>query len=55
MRFALMEAKVALAKMVLAAEMSLANKDEKLQLVTGGGVTRPKYGVKLILRPISQE
>ncbi|KAK3870708.1 hypothetical protein Pcinc_024089 [Petrolisthes cinctipes] len=55
MRFALMEAKVALAKMVLAAEMSLANKDEELKLVTGGGVMRPKNGIKLILRPINQQ
>ncbi|KAK7080460.1 Cytochrome P450 3A4 [Halocaridina rubra] len=56
MRFALMEVKVALAKLVLAAEMKLAPGSEELILEGGNSsFLRPKYGVNLILKPLGSE
>ncbi|KAK3863816.1 hypothetical protein Pcinc_030448 [Petrolisthes cinctipes] len=55
MRFALLEAMVALGKLVLSAELSLAPGQETLVLELGPGVIRPKHGVKLVLKPIVKE
>ncbi|XP_068247474.1 cytochrome P450 9e2-like isoform X2 [Palaemon carinicauda] len=56
MRFALMEAKVALAKLVLAADLRLAPGCEELVLEGGNtGVLRPKNGVNIILSPLKEE
>ncbi|KAK4301961.1 hypothetical protein Pmani_025926 [Petrolisthes manimaculis] len=55
MRFALLEAMVALAKLVLSAELSLSPGQDTLVLELGPGVIRPKHGVKLVLKPIVKE
>lgn len=55
MRFALMEAKVALAKMVLATDMKVAPGHEEMELSTGPGILRPAKGVELILTPLKGE
>lgn len=52
MRFALMEAKVALAKMVLAVEMKLKPGHEELKLINGPGILRPGKDLQLILTPL---
>ena len=55
MRFALLEAKVALSKLLLAAELELAPGHEELVVSCEGGLTRPKDGVKLVLKPLAEE
>ncbi|XP_042203443.1 cytochrome P450 9e2-like [Homarus americanus] len=55
MRFALMEAKVALGKMILAADLQLAPGYEEMEVEFGVGILRPKNGVNLILKPLSEE
>lgn len=55
MRFALLEAKVALAKLLLEAEIELAPGHESLVLSAQGGLMRPKEGVMLLLKPLKQE
>ncbi|XP_071534286.1 cytochrome P450 3A31-like [Panulirus ornatus] len=55
MRFALMETKVALAKMILAADLQLSPGYEEIELEFGFGVIRPKKGVKLALTPLNKE
>lgn len=52
MRFALLEAKVALAKLLLKTELELAPGHEQLVLETSKSQLRPKHGVKLLLKPI---
>lgn len=52
MRFALLEAKVALAKLLLEAELELAPGHEELVLETSKSHLRPKHGVKLLLKPV---
>ncbi|XP_069187504.1 cytochrome P450 9e2-like isoform X2 [Procambarus clarkii] len=54
MRFALMEAKVALAKLILAAELSLQNEQEELKLEVSPIILRPAKGsVNLVIRPVA--
>ncbi|KAK7074658.1 Cytochrome P450 3A4 [Halocaridina rubra] len=55
MRFALMEAKVALAKMIIAADISLAPGHEDVKLSTGPGILRAVGGVNLVLSPLREE
>ncbi|XP_050716917.1 cytochrome P450 3A41-like [Eriocheir sinensis] len=55
MRFALMEAKVALAKLLLEAELEPAPGHENLVVTNAGGLLRPKDGVKLLLKPLKEE
>lgn len=52
MRFALLEAKVALAKLLLEAELELAPGYEELVLETSKSQLRSKHGVKLVLKPL---
>lgn len=52
MRFALMEAKVALAKLLLEVELEVAAGHEELVLETVNGLLRPKEGVMLLLKPV---
>ncbi len=54
MRFGLLEAKVALAKLILEAELTPAPGHEELSAETSRGVLRPKSGVILNLKPIRQ-
>lgn len=54
MRFGLMEAKVALAKLLLEAELEPAPGYEELAAQTTRGVMRPKAGVLLKLKPIKE-
>ncbi|KAK8388435.1 hypothetical protein O3P69_020429 [Scylla paramamosain] len=54
MRFALMEAKVALTKLLLQAELELAPGHDKLTLLSGNGLIIPQDGVMLVLRPVSE-
>ncbi|XP_068240580.1 cytochrome P450 3A41-like [Palaemon carinicauda] len=54
MRFAQMEAKVALAKLVLAAELTLAPGHEELVLSTGFALLKPQK-VNLVLNPLNEE
>lgn len=55
MRFALLEAKVALAKLLLEAELEPAPGHEDLVLRSEGGLMRPQHGVKLLLRSLKEE
>lgn len=55
MRFALMEAKVALAKLLLEAKMELAPGHEDLGLEASSGLLRPKDGINLLLKPLTEE
>ncbi|XP_071540340.1 cytochrome P450 3A41-like isoform X1 [Panulirus ornatus] len=55
MRFALLEAKVALAKMILAADLQLAPGHEEIVLEFGTGVMRPRNGVHLVLTSLREE
>ncbi|KAK8383131.1 hypothetical protein O3P69_011571 [Scylla paramamosain] len=55
MRFALMEAKVALAQLILAAEVKLAPGHEKLEFQDSPFLMRPKGGVMLLLTPLKKE
>lgn len=55
MRFALLEAKVALAKLLLKAELELAPGHEDLVVTSEANLTRPKDGVKLVLKPLREE
>lgn len=55
MRFALMEAKVALAKLLLEAELELSPGHEKVTLETVNGMLRPKSGLLLVLKPVKKE
>ncbi|XP_037785999.1 cytochrome P450 9e2-like [Penaeus monodon] len=55
MRFALMEAKVGLAKMLLASDMKLAPGHEEIKTNFGLGLLRPKDGVNLLLTPLKEE
>ncbi|XP_068240577.1 cytochrome P450 3A41-like [Palaemon carinicauda] len=54
MRFAQMEAKVALAKLVLAAELTLAPGHEELVLSTGFALLKP-IKLNLVLKPLNEE
>lgn len=53
LRFALLEAKVALAKLVLKAEMEIAPGHEEVALESANALLRPKEGVELVLKPIT--
>ncbi|XP_047493086.1 cytochrome P450 9e2-like [Penaeus chinensis] len=55
MRFALMETKVGLAKMLLASDMKLAPGHEEIKTDFGFGLLRPKDGVNLLLTPLKEE
>ncbi|KAG0693217.1 Cytochrome P450 9e2 [Chionoecetes opilio] len=55
MRFALMEAKVALAQLILAADLKLAPGHEHLEFQSSPFFLRPKEGVMLILTPLKNE
>ncbi|XP_042864014.1 cytochrome P450 9e2-like [Penaeus japonicus] len=55
MRFALMEAKVGLAKMLLASDISLAPGYDEMKIEFGFGILRPKDGVQLVLKPLKEE
>ncbi|XP_047492928.1 cytochrome P450 3A24-like isoform X2 [Penaeus chinensis] len=55
MRFALMEAKVGLAKMLLASDMKLAPGHDEIKFDIGFGLLRPKDGVNLVLTPLKEE
>ncbi|XP_063607463.1 cytochrome P450 9e2-like [Penaeus indicus] len=55
MRFALMEAKVGLAKMLLATDMKLAPGHEEIKFDFGFGLLRPRDGVNLVLTPWKEE
>ena len=55
MRFALMEAKVALTKLLLEAELEVAPGHEEVTLDTVNGMLRSKDGVMLILKPVKEE
>ncbi|KAK8719126.1 hypothetical protein OTU49_014220, partial [Cherax quadricarinatus] len=52
MRFALMEAKVALAKLLLRAELHLRSNHEQLKLELSISITRPTE-VKLVITPLT--
>ncbi|XP_042877020.1 cytochrome P450 6k1-like isoform X2 [Penaeus japonicus] len=52
MRFALMEAKTVLSKLLLAAELHLAPGYEEMELEPGLGIIRAKGGVNIILKPL---
>ena len=54
MRFALLEAKVALAKLLLEAELEVPPGHEEIAMETGNGILRPKEGVKLVLKPVQE-
>lgn len=54
MRFGLLEAKVALTKLLLKAELEIAPGHEELVLETNGGLLRPVGGVMLKLNPIKE-
>ncbi|KAK8388483.1 hypothetical protein O3P69_020463 [Scylla paramamosain] len=54
MRFALMEAKVALAKLLLGTEMELAQGHEEVTLERQGGLLRSK-GLNIKIKPIVEE
>ncbi|XP_042886027.1 cytochrome P450 9e2-like [Penaeus japonicus] len=55
MRFALMEVKVGLAKMLLASDIKLSPGHEEIETDFGIGLLRPKDGVQLILNPLKKE
>ena len=55
MRFALMEAKVALAQLILAAELKLPPGHENLELQDSPFLLRPKEGIMLLLTPLKKE
>lgn len=55
MRFALMEAKLALARTVLEFELRCAPGHEELELSLTPGVMRPKEDVFVTLTPIAKE
>lgn len=55
MRFALLEAKVALAKLLLEVELKLAPGHEDLVVTAEGGLLRPKGGVNLLLKPLKEK
>lgn len=54
MRFALLEAKVALSKLLLEAELKAAPGHEEVALETANGLLRPKEGVVLVLKQIKK-
>ena len=54
MRFALMEAKVALSKLVLEMELEVAPGHEELILEAMNGIMRPKEGIMLLLKPVNE-
>ena len=54
MRFALMEAKVALTKLLLEVELEIAPGHEELDLETNNGLMRSKGGVMLVLKPVKE-
>lgn len=54
MRFALMEAKVALSKLLLKVEMEPAPGYEELVLGTDNGLLRPQGGATLVLKHIKE-
>lgn len=53
MRFALMEAKLALAKLLLEAELELAPGHEEVTLISRIAL-RPKDGVMVVLKPLKK-
>ena len=53
MRFALMETKVALAKLLLVAELEVPPGHEEMAMETSNGLTRPK-DVMLVLKPVKE-
>ncbi|XP_047493181.1 cytochrome P450 3A24-like [Penaeus chinensis] len=55
MRFALMEAKVGLAKMLLATDIKVAPGHDEIKFDIGFGLLRPKDGVNLVLTPLKEE
>lgn len=54
MRFALMEAKVALTKLLLQAELELAPGFEKITLASGNGLLTPENGLLLVMKLINE-
>lgn len=54
MRFALLELKVALANMILELDMELVPGREEISFDVSPIVMRPKDGLPLIVKPISQ-
>lgn len=55
MRFATMEAKVALAKLVLVADMQLAAGHEEVEACWNGFLLSPKHKVRLHVVPLREE
>lgn len=55
MRFALMEAKVALAHLILAAELKLAPGHEELEFENSPILLRPKKGVTMLVTPLKED
>ncbi|XP_064107332.1 cytochrome P450 9e2-like [Macrobrachium nipponense] len=55
MRFAQMEAKVAIAKLVLAADLKIPPGKEELVLSTGGFLLKPAKELFLLLEPLNEE
>lgn len=55
MRFAIMEAKVALAYLVLAADLKMAPGHEELKFENTPFLLRPKGGVMMLLTPLKEE
>ena len=53
MRFALLETKVALAKLLLVAELEVPPGHEEMAMETSNGLTRPK-DVMLVLKPVKE-
>ncbi|KAK7074659.1 hypothetical protein SK128_004597 [Halocaridina rubra] len=54
MRFALMESKLALAKLVLAADLSVEPGHE-LSYITAGGIVQAKNGIPVVITPLREE
>ena len=55
MRFALMEAKVALAQLILAVDIKVAPGHEKLEFEDSPFFMRPKDGIMVLLTPLKNE
>ena len=54
MRFALLEAKVALAKLLLEVELEVPPGQQELVTESQGGLLRSKDGVKLVLKSVKE-
>lgn len=55
MRFAMLEAKVALAKLLLEAELDVPPGHEETAMETANGLLRPKGGLMLLLKKVQEE